>query len=129
MKKILFIISMMTCTILYGQNDSWEKLRSKSDSICESELHLKFDQTVGKYGYVDAEGIFILEPQFYCATEFIDCMALTSKKKQCIAKANGEKEKWFYINKANEFVIPPRVENRAKWKKEIKTAPNKTYKQ
>jgi hypothetical protein len=44
-------------------------------------------------------------------------MALTSKSKKCDTEGNGESGKWFYIDKANENVTPPEVENQAKWKK------------
>lgn len=115
---------MLSYVISYGQNESWDKLTSISDSICKIELKLKFDAKVGKFGYTDSTDTYVIDPQFYCATEFIDCMALTSKSKNCKSDVDRNKVKWFYINKINELVMPPRSENRIKWENEIKIAPN-----
>ena len=129
MKRLLVIISLLSSLISYGQNDPWDKLTAISKGICEIELELKFDAKVGKFGYTDSTETYVIYPQFYCATQFINCIALTSKKKNCQSEIDINKVKWFYINKTNEIVIPPRIDSRTKWENEIKTGPNKTYKQ
>jgi hypothetical protein len=94
-----------------------------SESICKIELILRYDSDSGKFGFVDSSNVYVIPPEFYCATEFINCQALVSDKKKCRNRKDPKNAIWHYINKANERTIPPRLENRAKWETEIKTAP------
>lgn len=129
MKRTLFILSFLCSLLSIGQDETWEEFtanaRAISDSICAVDLKLEFDENLGLFGYVDSTGFSVIEHQYHCATEFIECIALTSKKKKCSTDLDSKKVKWFYINKKNEVVIPPRAQNRTKWDKKIKTTPNR----
>lgn len=114
----------MQCIFSFAQEKlSLEKETTQMDSICSISLKLKYDSIKERFGFIDKKGIYIIEPQYRCATEFLDCMALVSiRDKRC--DPNSEKAKdWHYINKKNESVMPPRLENRLKWENEIKNSP------
>ncbi|GEM_PF-5314845 len=125
MEKALIILSLFISLLANGQSKSFDKMVARNDSICEPELKLRFDPKVGKFGFVDSTETYVIEPQFYCATEFIDCKALTSKKKRCISDVNMEKYGWLYVDKANLVLLAPRIKQRSKWEEEVKTAPKK----
>jgi hypothetical protein len=121
---ILFLYSKNT----FGQQDNFFlEMEMERDSICSSNLKLQLDEKVGKFGFVDSSGNFVIEPEYYCATEFIDCIALTSRKKRCLNSKKSSKDIWWYINKNNNMVIPPRVEHRTRWENEIKTTHNTSH--
>ena len=128
MKRTLLILSFLYSLLSMGQDEIREEFaadaRAISDSICAADLKLEFDENLRLFGYVDSTGYFVIEPQYHCATEFIEGIALTSEKKKCSKDLDSKKVKWFYINKENEVIFPPRVENRAKWDKRINTTPN-----
>lgn len=122
MNKLPVIILMLFSLISKGQDNWFEKQEAIADSICETELQLKFDLEIGKFGYTDSTENYIIKPEFYCATEFIHCLALVSKKKSCESADGLEKSEWHYIIKTNEMVFPPRMEERRKWESQVKTA-------
>jgi hypothetical protein len=99
----------------------------KLDSICYGNLKLQLDKEAGKFGFVDSTGSFVIEPEYYCTTEFIDCIALTSRKKECLSSEKSSKNIWFYINKNNDMVMPPNSEHRSRWENQIKTNPNPNH--
>lgn len=125
MKPFLASIFIFTTLSSIGQQDSFlEEMKSYSDSICKRELSLKFDDKAGKFGFVDSVQVYIISPQFYCATEFIDCSALVSKQKKCTEDEEMNKAHWYFIGKSKEAMVAPRSENTWKWKNKIRTAPN-----
>lgn len=99
----------------------------KLESNCSSNLKLQLDKESGKFGFVDSTGSFVIEPEYYCATEFIDCLALTSRKKECLSSKKSSKNIWFYINKNKDIVIPPKSVHRYRWENQIKTTPNTNH--
>lgn len=108
----------------FAQEKSFfEKVQAQNDSIWSIILKLKYDSTKEKFGFVDKNDIYIIEPQYRCATEFIECIALVSKRDKKSGPNRGKAKDKFYINKNNEIVIGLRLENRLKWENKIKSSP------
>ena len=123
--RFLIIIFLLTISLQsLTQGEYIDHTKVDNDIICQFDLELKLDSNQNLYGFVDENGKYIIEAQFRCATEFIDCLSLVSKRdKNC--DPNDKKAKdWFYINKGNISVMPPRVENRTKWESTISAVPN-----
>ena len=84
-----------------------DQLVDYSNAICKDSLILKFDETKKKYGFVNHEGKYIIKPQYKCATEFINCMAMVTKE----IKSKNQEDDQYFINKRNEGVLSPLLED------------------
>jgi hypothetical protein len=120
---ILLLLLIQFKTSFAQEKSSFEKEMVQTDSLCSISLKLKYDSIKERFGFIDENGIYIIKPQYRCATEFIDCVALVSKKDKKCDPNSKKGNDWLYINKINEIVIPPRLENRLKWENNIKSCP------
>jgi hypothetical protein len=124
MRTLILILLLIQFKSSFAQEKSFfEKEMSQIDSICSISLKLKYDSIKERFGFIDENGIYVIEPQYRCATEFIECIALVSKENKVCDPNNETMNDWLYINKRNEIVIPPRLENRLKWENKIKSCP------
>jgi hypothetical protein len=124
MRILILILLLIQLKSSFAQEKSFfEKEMAQDDSICSISLNLKYDSIKERFGFVDKNGKYIIEPQYRCATEFIECIALVSKRDKVYDPNNETTNDWLYINKRNEIVIAPRLENRLKWENNIKSCP------
>lgn len=103
-----------------------------SSVICQAQgtnLQLKLDEKKGKFGFVNQKGEYVIEPQYRCATEFIDGMALVSKKKRCKHLTDYYTGIWHFINENNQMTFTPREGNRSKWYEVLEMARSKHLKE
>ncbi len=122
MRTLFLILLLILFKSSFAQEESFfKKEMTLNDSICSINLKLKYDSIKEKFGFINENGIYVIEPQYKCATEFIECIALVSKKNKICDPNNKKMNVWFYINKRNEMIIPPRLENRLKWENKIKS--------
>ena len=120
---ILLLLLIQFKSSFTQEKSSFENEIKQTDSICSISLKLKYDSIKERFGFVDENGIYIIEPQYRCATEFSECIALVSKRNKKCDPNSKETNDWLYINKINEIIIPPRLENRLKWENSIKSHP------
>lgn len=124
MRILILMLLLFQFNSSFAQEKSFiEEIMAEKEHICSINLVLKYDSITERFGFVDLNGVFIIEPQYKSATEFIDCMALVLKRESIGLLKIRKKNFWVFINKRNEVVMPPRMENRSKWENNIKSSP------
>lgn len=103
-RKLIFLLACIVSLSAAAKNylvvepKNPEALLKELDmpQLSEPELVSKYHVGVGLYGYNDAAGKYVIEPQFFAALDFGDGLAAVKRQ---------EKDKWGFIDKTGNTVI------------------------